>query len=139
MSATSPRSKKTGPAKNSTEPKGDFTFTTEAGDTITLPPFGAKPGVMRKIRKLSEVDQFFTILEYAVGKRREEQIAEVRRELVAERVAEGQENIEISDSEIERDYLDKDPTLDIIDDMENEEFLDLQRGWFEHAGINLGE
>lgn len=41
-----------------------FNYTTEDGTDITLPRFDSvKPGVIRKIRKLSDVDQFFTVLE----------------------------------------------------------------------------
>lgn len=45
-------------------PSTDFTYTLEDGSTISLPAFNTvKPGVIRKIRKLSDVDQFFTVLE----------------------------------------------------------------------------
>lgn len=41
-----------------------FHYTTADGTEITLPRFDSvKPGVIRKIRKLSDVDQFFTVLE----------------------------------------------------------------------------
>jgi len=49
---------------STTTPSTDFTYTLEDGSTITLPPFNSvKPGLIRKIRKLSDVDQFFTVLE----------------------------------------------------------------------------
>lgn len=42
----------------------DYTYELEDGRTVTLPPFNSvKPGIIRKIRKLSDVDQFFTVLE----------------------------------------------------------------------------
>lgn len=42
-----------------------FEYTTKAGKELTLPRFDSvKPGVIRKIRKLSDVDQFFTVLEH---------------------------------------------------------------------------
>ena len=92
----------TTPPKKPAEPKREdvFTFDTEAGDTIVLPPFKkAKPGVLRKARKLDQVDQFFTILE----------------------------------------SLATDEALALIDDLESDEFQDLQRAWFENSGIDLGE
>lgn len=55
------------PRKNTVTPDAtsdDFTYTLADGSTITVPPFNSvKPGLVRKIRKLSEVDQFFTVLE----------------------------------------------------------------------------
>lgn len=42
----------------------EFEYELESGETITLPRFDSvKPGVIRRIRKLSEIDQFFTVLE----------------------------------------------------------------------------
>ncbi|MBF6428705.1 hypothetical protein IU440_28945, partial [Nocardia cyriacigeorgica] len=41
-----------------------FHYETEDGTEVILPRFDSvKPGVIRKIRKLSDVDQFFTVLE----------------------------------------------------------------------------
>lgn len=43
---------------------GDFVYTMADGTELTLPAFNSvKPGLIRKIRKLSDVDQFFTVLE----------------------------------------------------------------------------
>lgn len=92
----------TTPPKKPAEPKREdvFTYTTEADITVTLPPFKkAKPGVLRKARKLDQVDQFFTILESMAS----------------------------------------DEALAVIDDLESDEFQELQRAWFEHSGIDLGE
>ncbi|WP_037183833.1 hypothetical protein [Rhodococcoides fascians] len=137
MSASSPRKK----ATPSTPPEalGDFEFTTEDGTKIVLPPFkSVKPGVMRKIRKLDQADQFFTILETVLDNRRQAEMDSKRSELVAAREAAGEKDVEISDRDVEKE-LDDDPTLDIVDDMETEEFQDFQRGWFKHSGIDLGE
>lgn len=42
----------------------DFTYTTEAGETFTVPDGGELPvGFARQIRKLPQEDQIFTILE----------------------------------------------------------------------------
>ncbi|MDH6279340.1 hypothetical protein [Prescottella agglutinans] len=60
MAATAPR-------KKTVAPKSEvdvFEFTTEAGETVTVPAFKSiKPGVIRKTRKLDQADQFWTILE----------------------------------------------------------------------------
>ncbi|NIL86513.1 hypothetical protein RhoFasGS6_03917 [Rhodococcus fascians] len=138
MAATSPRNKRKTDAKP-TEPLGDFSFTTEDGTKIVLPPFkSVKPGVMRKIRKLDQADQFFTILETVLDNRRQAEIDAKRAEMIAAREAEGESDVEIKDRDVEKE-LDEDPTLDIVDDMDSEEFQDFQRGWFEHSGIDLGE
>jgi len=77
-----------------------FEYTLNDGTLITLPRFDSvKPGVIRKIRKLSDVDQFFTVLET------------------------------LADAD----------TLAIIDDLEQEEFQNLQEAWFKHSGVELGE
>lgn len=65
MAASSPRPR-SAPRKPVTTSKGTdlFEYTTESGQDISLPRFDSvKPGVIRKIRKLSDVDQFFTVLE----------------------------------------------------------------------------
>ncbi|OZE92451.1 hypothetical protein CH298_02645 [Rhodococcoides fascians] len=137
MSATSPRKKST----PTTPPKAldDFTFTTEDGTKLVLPPFkSVKPGVMRKIRKLDQADQFFTILETVLANRRQAEIDEVRENVIAAREAAGESDVEVTDREVEK-QMEPDPTLDIIDDMESEEFQDFQRAWFEHSGVDLGE
>ena len=42
----------------------DFTYTTEAGATITLPPFSTIPfGVIRKLRNEPEQEQVFLLVE----------------------------------------------------------------------------
>lgn len=42
----------------------EFTYTTESGDTITLPPVGQIPyGVLRKVRKLDPDEQDDALLE----------------------------------------------------------------------------
>jgi hypothetical protein len=52
------------PRKSTPVEKTDFTYTLEDGSTISLPAFNSvKPGLIRRIRKLSDVDQFFTVLE----------------------------------------------------------------------------
>lgn len=65
MSAPSgPR--KSAPRKLATVPEDNdlFRYELEDGTEIVLPKFNSvKPGVIRKIRKLSDVDQFFTVLE----------------------------------------------------------------------------
>jgi hypothetical protein len=44
--------------------EADFTYTTEAGETFTVPDGGELPvGFARSIRKLPQEDQIFTILE----------------------------------------------------------------------------
>ncbi|MBP2211083.1 hypothetical protein JOJ87_001427 [Rhodococcus ruber] len=63
MAATTPR-KKTVASKASASATGEFVYTAESGETITLPAFKTiKPGLLRKVRKLEAGDQFFTILE----------------------------------------------------------------------------
>lgn len=86
--------------RKTTPDTGDYEYTTDSGVTITLPGFNTvKPGVVRKIRKLGEVDQFFTVLE----------------------------------------TLATTETVEIIDEFEADEFDRFQRGWYKHAGVDLGE
>lgn len=137
MAATTPRKRKVD--NEPTAPLADFTYTTSDGTEISLPPFkSVKPGVMRKIRKLDQADQFFTVLETVLDRRRQDQIEDARRELIAEREAAGEADAEVTDAEVLK-TLDDDDTLDIIDEMDSEEFQDFQRGWFKHSGIDLGE
>lgn len=41
----------------------EFEYTTEAGEVISLPPLTPTFGDLRKIRKLSDFDQFSTLVE----------------------------------------------------------------------------
>lgn len=60
MAATAPRKKTVARTSEADE----FEFTTVSGETVTLPAFKSiKPGLLRKTRKLDQVDQFWTILE----------------------------------------------------------------------------
>jgi hypothetical protein len=80
--------------------KDPFHFTTKAGAEIVLPAFNSvKPGVVRKVRRLPPVDQFFTTLEMIVGE----------------------------------------DVLELIDDLDSEEFEELQTEWFKHSGVDMGE
>lgn len=134
MAATSRRRRRV--ENKPTQPRGDFSFTTEDGVTITVPPFSTlKPGFIRKIRKLDQADQFFTMLEEVLDIRWQDKVDVKRTELEADRDA---DSPELSDREVEK-HLDPDDTLDVIDDLEPEEFQDFQRGWFEHSGVDLGE
>jgi len=101
MAATSPRPK-SAPRKTDTPDTGNdlFQYTTKDGTEIVLPRFDSvKPGVIRKIRKLSDVDQFFTVLE----------------------------------------ALADEATLSVVDELDQDEFQDLQTEWFRHAGVDVGE
>ena len=132
MAATTPRKRK---VEKKSERVGDFVFTTSEGATVTVPPFSIlKPGFIRKIRKLDEADQFFSMLEEVVAIRRQQQVDAKREELEAE----AEPGVEVTDREV-RKHLDHDDTLDIIDDLESDEFQEFQAGWFEHSGVNLGE
>lgn len=136
MAATSRRRRRVENEKP-TQPRGDFSFTTKADVTITVPPFTIlKPGFIRKIRKLDEADQLFTMLEEVLDIRWQNKVDAKRAELEADRDAD--DDTEWTDREVEK-LLEPDDTLDIIDDLENEEFKDFQRGWFEHSGVDLGE
>lgn len=122
-----------------TQPRGDFSFTTKDGVTITVPPFSTlKPGFIRKIRKLDQADQFFTMLEEVLDIRWQDQIDEIRENVIAAREAGGESDVEVTDREVEK-QMDPDPTLDVIDNLDHEEFQDFQAGWFEHSGVDLGE
>lgn len=137
MSATSPRKKST----SATPPKAldDFKYTTSDGKEIVLPPWkSAKPGVLRKLRKLSISDQFFTMLETLVEVRHREAFDAKRDELVAAARTDDNPEPEIDDDDVENE-LDEDTTLDVVDDLDPDEFQDFQRKWFKHSGIDLGE
>jgi hypothetical protein len=103
MAATSPRKKTVAkvtetPAVN----REDFVFTTEAGDTITMPSFATlKPGTIRKARKATDnLDQMFILIENMVP---------------------------------------DDETLDILDDLEADEFATFFQEWAEAVGVTSGE
>lgn len=103
MAATTPR-KKAAPRKSATAPsvnRDEFTFVTEAGDTIVLPSFATiKPGTIRKARKAEDqLGQLFTIFEV------------------------------MADEE----------TLEILDDLEQEEYAEVFKEWAEASKVSLGE
>ena len=85
--------------KNPEKVKDDFV--TKVGETeVRLPSLTyLKPGLIRKIRRLGDVDAMYTLMELTLDE----------------------------------------ATLEVIDDMDPDEYAEMLDAWREHSGVSLGE